>query len=318
MPHKTTIQKSLFKKPVLVLDLHARAQVFSRSVLCKDITRSHKAIYAYTKKATYNNVCFSIKNYHRLQLAFTPPQRDITRRRAGNRRHDSISRTRQNVFFIVGGNIQPNYQPMFITLTFARNECDLHSANREFRNFVRRFERYLRRKIKYLVVPEFQKRGAVHFHCVVFNVGYYPVLQLKKIWGLGSVDIKKIDHPDNVAAYISGYITKELFDNRLFGQKAFFTSRGLLRPIVERDNARIEVALENFLTNVPQNYKVVSEVVITPKTSITTYKYIHYANNYNTSKIRRISQRKEQGGTRIRDGGIVRRSEVLYVYPPSR
>lgn len=117
----------------------------------------------------------------------------------------------------------------FITLTFAENVKDLDAAHPEFDKFIKR----MRRKygnFKYAAVVEFQKRGAVHYH-MISDLPYIPKQELARIWGQGFVRVNKIDHVDNIGAYISKYMTKDGKDIRLRGRKAYFTSKNLERPI---------------------------------------------------------------------------------------
>ena len=51
----------------------------------------------------------------------------------------------------------------FITLTFAENETDIKQANKKFRYFVDKVQR-VKKDFKYICIPEFQKRGAIHYH----------------------------------------------------------------------------------------------------------------------------------------------------------
>jgi len=289
------------------LNPHQKQIILNRSVLCKDITRPHKALYAYTKKATYNNSVFLLKNYGKIRLAHQPPRREPSLRSKKPRRDDNLSRTKQSVFFIVSGNIRQLKSPMFVTLTFADNITDLRTANIHFRNFIRRFTRERGANLQYLCVPEFQKRGAVHYHVVFFNLGFYPVMALRRIWSWGSVDIEKIDHPDNVSAYITAYITKENMDTRMYGEKAFFCSRGLLRPVIEYDNLCIDKALESFEKQVPEGHHLTSEVVITNSTSIIQFKYIHNANKAK-NEVRGRAQGYYEGWSTIQYYRTVRRS----------
>jgi len=82
-------------------------------------------------------------------------------------------------------------------------------------------------------------------------------------------------------------------DSRLYGEKAYFCSRGLLRPVTEYDNVHIDEALENFEKSVPEGYRLTSEVTITSTTSIIQFKYIHYANQAK-NEIRRQSKRYDE------------------------
>ena len=51
----------------------------------------------------------------------------------------------------------------FITLTFKENLKDISIANKKFNSFVSNV-RKKKKDFKYIAVPEFQKRGAVHYH----------------------------------------------------------------------------------------------------------------------------------------------------------
>lgn len=128
------------------------------------------------------------------------------------------------------------YKPVFMTLTFAENIQDFDTANHNFKLFMLRLgnrvgNRNKRNCLKYVVVPEFQKRGAIHYHLILFNLPYIPQRELSDIWGQGRLHLKAIDHVDNVGAYISKYIRKDIGDERLTGKKCYFTSRELLQPV---------------------------------------------------------------------------------------
>ena len=51
----------------------------------------------------------------------------------------------------------------FITLTFKENVKDVQLANKRFRYFVDKIQR-VKKDFKYIAIPEFQKRGATHYH----------------------------------------------------------------------------------------------------------------------------------------------------------
>jgi len=125
----------------------------------------------------------------------------------------------------------------FLTLTFAENMTDIKECNVLFKNFIKRLKyNYSLKSIKYLAVIEFQKRGAVHYH-VLLDIPYIPQEELQEVWGNGFVYINAITHVDNIGAYVLKYITKDNNDSRLMGQKAYLTSRNLIKPseIVNHD-----------------------------------------------------------------------------------
>ena len=115
-------------------------------------------------------------------------------------------------------------------------------ANPIFTNYIKRlnYQTFGSKEsvAKYVVVPEFQKRGAVHYHAVYFNLPpinsrkEYRTGEFAKLWGQGFVKSKKIAHIPNVGIYMTKYMTKDASDRRLVGRKKYFSSRGLRKPEV--------------------------------------------------------------------------------------
>jgi len=152
-------------------------------------------------------------------------------------REQVLNRSRRDIRRLVNSNIEINSK--FLTLTFADNVSDLRVSNYEFKKFRQRLEDNLGIKLQYLAVPEFQKRGAVHYHVIIFNFPYVKNKQLQEIWGNGFVKINKIDSVDNVGAYVCKYLHKDLDDDRLKGKKCYFTSRGLRKPIEIKEKEQV-------------------------------------------------------------------------------
>jgi len=134
----------------------------------------------------------------------------------------------------------------FITLTFRDSEkegfdiTDIASCNLAFDKFMKRLRRAFPTDFKFLVVVEFQKRGAVHYHMLADlgleflgeeHTRWYERYFQSRYWKHGFVDIKAVDHVDNLGAYISKYMSKDM-DDRLKGKKAYRASGNLDRPIV--------------------------------------------------------------------------------------
>lgn len=122
----------------------------------------------------------------------------------------------------------------FVTLTFADNVSDLKTANYEFKKFILRFK-YEFDNIKYIAVPEFQKRGAVHYH-VLMNFDYIKSNQFAEIWQQGFIKIKELSTLNGISVYMTKYLTKAIEDVRYFKKKKYFTSRNILKPLVFYDD----------------------------------------------------------------------------------
>ncbi len=169
-------------------------------------------------------------------------------------RNTAIMRARRTIKRIVNANIGQwgdDVSAKFLTLTFRDNVDSLDVANYEFKKFIKRlnYEIYGTKcsYLKYTAVIEFQKRGAVHYHVIFYNLPYTGADVIARVWDNGYIKVNKIDDVDNVGAYICKYLTKGNDDNRLLGRKCYFNSRGLRQPIEKYcDNDEIEGIKETF------------------------------------------------------------------------
>lgn len=165
-----------------------------------------------------------------------------------------LSRAKKNLRRTINSNINAwGGIPKFLTLTFAENITDVRMANYEFNKFVKRLNYKINVRLKYSVVVEFQKRGAIHYHVILYNLPYTPSHVIKDCWGNGFIKINKIQHVDNVGAYVTKYMTKDNDDPRLRGEKSYFSSRGLHKPEEVKDLGQKEIqslrqALDTFKT----------------------------------------------------------------------
>lgn len=157
----------------------------------------------------------------------------------------SLRRTRARIVRLIDSN--PDLK-VFITLTFADNIRELKEANVIFKKFILRLK-YGRKNLKYLAVPEFQKRGAVHYHLLInFEIAND---ELAKIWQQGFVMINRVKHVNNLGLYISKYVGKSLFDIRYFGMRKILASKNLEQPIIITALKEIKEFLTNAIGNIP-------------------------------------------------------------------
>lgn len=151
----------------------------------------------------------------------------------------NITRSKLQCQRIAKANME--YWETFITLTFADNVTDIKLANKRFKYFIDKVRR-IKNDLRYLVVPEHQKRGAIHYHLLtnisindtklMYNQEDNPKFKHIKYWldGFNSVELIKGD-AKKVIGYISKYMTKDV-DNRFFGQRRFFYSQNCIVPKV--------------------------------------------------------------------------------------
>lgn len=157
---------------------------------------------------------------------------EVTEERSRLYRNMTLSRARKKVRRLINANIDKwGEWPKFLTLTFAEHVTNVRQANYEFKKFRQRLEYELKIKLKYVAVVEFQQSGRIHYHVVIFNMPYVDASSLADMWRNGFIKINAIDHVDNVGAYVTKYMTKDNDDPRLKGEKSYFASRGLYKPV---------------------------------------------------------------------------------------
>lgn len=178
-------------------------------------------------------------------------------------RGKTARRARRYVRGVVNANPHLN---KFLTLTYAENLKELRRARYDFDKFIKRIKTRFK-KFLYVVVIEFQKRGAVHFH-LLCNLPYVEAKELAKIWGHGFIKINRIDNVDNVGAYVTKYMTKDSVDERLAGKKCYSMSKGLKQPKEYTDETEIAEIMEN-LENVKRVYSTEFETEFYGKVSYT-------------------------------------------------
>jgi len=145
-------------------------------------------------------------------------------------------RARKAFIRLVRSNLTGESSPAFLTLTM-RDIVSVSLAYSALKFFFTDFRHFLGKDIRYIAVPEFQKRGAVHFHILVWGVPS-EVIEYEKdsrciqnLWALGFVDIVPTDGNPRLAGYLGKYMSKSLLDSSLGFSKAYSCSRNVLRPV---------------------------------------------------------------------------------------
>jgi hypothetical protein len=126
-----------------------------------------------------------------------------------------------------------------LTLTFKENITDIKESWKVFKYFNKLMVWRFGDNYQYIAVPEYQKRGAVHFHLAV--KGYYPVNTVRRLWLRacgdrgGNIDITnpqkygaKSWNPKRIVRYLSKYISKQ--DSVEFNKRRYSSSASIEPP----------------------------------------------------------------------------------------
>jgi len=240
-------------------------------------------------QAVLSNYRLTVSNteveYWRYTKGFLEHARELHRgERSGipqSRRKDNLNALRNNIRRLVNANnLRYGYEPCFLTFTYAVNQSDISCAWADWHRFMRDLRNVLG-PLHALTVMEFQKRGAVHFHCIFFNL--HPDIEtterqtrfIADIWRHGFVDIERVRSARNVGAYVCKYLNKSADDERLRGKKFYSTTRNLFRPqtytgefaqnkferIMGESNLKLQAETQYAYNGAPvvyQNYKIMN------------------------------------------------------------
>jgi len=186
-----------------------------------------------------------------------PPQyrpRRKSRFKNPRRYRRNVSRARATFFRLVQANLGGAQRPAFLTLTM-REVVSLREGWRAFTRFADKSKRSSKGAVRFIAVPEFQERGAVHFHCLVWGLTDAEILterstrKMASLWGHGFIDLRVSDGSPKLAGYLAKYMFKAMHDTRLSGAKSYSASRSLLRPVSLRSKSATELVMHEIVGN---------------------------------------------------------------------
>jgi len=156
------------------------------------------------------------------------------------RRQNALASARR-LRSLIYGNFDINDK--FITLTFA-DDNDFNITNLKICN--KRKERYIAKlleikpDLKYVVVPEYQKRGAVHYH-MICNLPYMPKDDFHSLWSYGFSSIRAMGNLQKAYKYLSKYITKGFMNPDFYRLRRYYVSNSCVRPTAFYEEAACEI-----------------------------------------------------------------------------
>lgn len=165
-------------------------------------------------------------------------------------RSDSIRRRYKSFSRLVRANLVGSSEPSLLTLTIAQN-VGIKRGYEYLAEFWRQLRQSSVKVERFIAVPEFQKRGSVHFHIIIWGINDYVEKErdsrkLQHLWQRGFVDCLRTDGSEKLAGYLAKYMRKSMYDRRLVGQKAYSASRSCLRSVSLSSSQAFNYSLEAF------------------------------------------------------------------------
>ncbi|NFY74556.1 hypothetical protein G0Z01_03700, partial [Staphylococcus aureus] len=123
----------------------------------------------------------------------------------------SLKKSLKRLRRLIGNNFFGKSNELWVTLTYKENVTDTKKVYKDYKAFMKKIRRAYGKEIEYINVLEPQKRGAWHMHVLFKHTEldelYIPHDVLEKKWGHGYVFVKRLRESDNVAAYVTAYLT---------------------------------------------------------------------------------------------------------------
>jgi hypothetical protein len=162
--------------------------------------------------------------------------KDTLSRMSTNRAKKQIRR------LIIGNNNHyPQYKPVFLTLTFSDDFQSLKQANKHFQLFIKSMNHRLGYRLRYIAVPEFQDRGAVHYHVLLFNLPFIEGKTIENIWEHGGTNICLAKRIRGLFNYLTKDLYKAYSDSRYVNQKRYFYSLDNRPEIISKQEDASEI-----------------------------------------------------------------------------
>jgi hypothetical protein len=175
------------------------------------------------------------------------------------RSSSSIRRAKLNFRRLVRANLNGAESPLLLTLTMYQVLL-LTASSRAFTKFINRVRRGQGKEFRYIAVHEFQRRGAVHFHVLIWGLheakakaqSEVSTRYFQRLWLRGFADCVVTDGHPKLAGYLAKYLQKGMQDIRSGHQKAYYASRNLLRPlhVASGNPALVAILKENVVPHV--------------------------------------------------------------------
>lgn len=214
-------------------------------------SKHSKLVNLYTTKIIDYGKYQEHHQYKKVRASFKPQEHVRKRNNDKPKSYYSLSRAKSKIIQIIEANHKEhgNFRSAFFTSTFRRQYKSRKTVDRLYRNFVRRYSRYLGYELRYIAIPELHKSGAIHFHSIFFNTPYIDKHKLEDhIWKYGRTNIQSPDDVKNISAYCAKYVTKAIHTQTKKGQKTYLSSRGLHLPKVSYTLNELQPAHKKLLT----------------------------------------------------------------------
>lgn len=124
----------------------------------------------------------------------------------------SLRRTFEKIRLLINANFSGGKNQLFVTLTYRNSPMrDTLKLYNDFKIFMARLRNKIESKVAYIVVIEPTAKGGWHAHCLLKRLDkksfFISNQDLASLWRQGFVNVRRIKQSDNIAMYLSAYLS---------------------------------------------------------------------------------------------------------------
>lgn len=143
---------------------------------------------------------------------------------------------KNKIIYLINENFTPKDYALHLSYNDSHLPVDFEAAEREQKNFIRRFRRALKKlgiELKYYAAcEESSKTGRLHHHMIVS--GGMPIYDIAEMWGNGYIQVKPLQFDEKGVANLATYISMDKC-----ARKSISHSRNLKQPTEKQRDGKL-------------------------------------------------------------------------------
>lgn len=187
----------------------------------------------------------------------------------------SLRRTFEKIRLLINANFSGGKNQLFVTLTYRNSPMrDTLKLYNDFKIFMARLRNKIESKVAYIVVIEPTAKGGWHAHCLLKRLDrknfYLSNKNVASLWQQGFVNVRRIKQSDNIAMYLSAYLSDVDLNNLnddvrcdkpkkiIKGARLSFYPSGMRIYRTSRDGIIQPKKIKGYKAEIQEKYKIIT------------------------------------------------------------
>lgn len=187
----------------------------------------------------------------------------------------SLRKTFEKIRMLINANFTGGKNQLFVTLTYKQSPMkDQEKLYKDFKAFMKRLRIEVNAQLAYILVVEPTAKGGWHCHTLIKRLDkknfYIPNSKMAELWGKGFVNVRRIKQSDNIAMYLSAYLSDVDLNNLsddvrcdkpkkiIKGARLSFYPSGMRIYRISRDGIIQPKKIKGYKAEIQEKYKIIT------------------------------------------------------------